>query len=73
MGELFDGRTLKGWTNQGGAYRRVTIVLNVKEVTQRKKSKPRPGGYIGLQKNSGRISFRTIRNILSQLSARGTG
>ena len=61
MGELFDGRTLKGWTNQGGAYRTVTIVLDGKEVTQRKMSKPRPAGYIGLQKNSGKISFRTIR------------
>ncbi len=61
MGELFDGRTLKGWTNQGGAYWTVTIVLDCKEVTQRKMSKPRPAGQIGLQKNSGKISFRIIR------------
>lgn len=61
MGEIYDGRTLKGWTNQGGAYRRVTIVLDGEEVTQRKMSKPRPAGDIGFQKSSGKISFRTIR------------
>ncbi|MDA7881533.1 DUF1080 domain-containing protein [Akkermansiaceae bacterium] len=39
----------------------VTIVLDGKEVVNLKITKPRPAGYIGLQKNSGKIAFRNIR------------
>ena len=39
----------------------VTIVLDGKEVVKQKMANPRPAGYIGLQKNSGKVAFRKIR------------
>ena len=39
----------------------VTIVLDGKEVVKHKMVKPRPSGYIGLQKNSGKVAFRKLR------------
>lgn len=39
----------------------VTIILDGKTIVTYKAAKPRPAGYIGLQKNSGKVSFRKIR------------
>lgn len=39
----------------------VTVILDGKKLVEHKMEKPRPAGYIGLQKNAGKISFRKIR------------
>lgn len=39
----------------------ITIILDGKEIVKHKVAKPRPAGLIGLQKNTGRISFRNVR------------
>ena len=57
LAEKEEWRSFKLTVNEGT----VTIVLDGKEVVKRKMAKPRPAGYIGLQKNSGKISFRKVR------------
>jgi hypothetical protein len=39
----------------------VTVTLDGRKLVEHKVEKPRPAGYIGLQKNAGKISFRNIR------------
>ena len=39
----------------------ITVVLDGKELIKHKAAKPRPAGFIGLQKNAGRIAFRNVR------------
>jgi len=39
----------------------VTVVLDGKQLMEHTVNPPRPAGYIGLQKNRGRIAFRNIR------------
>ncbi len=39
----------------------VTVILDGKKLITHKASKPRPAGFIGLQKNRGPIAFRNIR------------
>jgi hypothetical protein len=39
----------------------VTVILDGKKLVEHKVAKPRPAGFIGLQKNAGKISFRNIR------------
>ena len=39
----------------------VTVTLDGKELVKLKMAKPRPAGFIGLQKNAGLISFRNIK------------
>ena len=39
----------------------VTVILDGKELVKKKMEKPRPAGFIGLQKNAGLISFRNIK------------
>lgn len=39
----------------------VTVILDGKELMNYKVPKPRPAGFIGLQKNAGLISFRKIK------------
>ncbi|ADE53994.1 family 16 glycoside hydrolase [Coraliomargarita akajimensis] len=39
----------------------VTVVLDGKQLLEHRMETPRPAGFIGLQKNRGRIAFRNIR------------
>lgn len=39
----------------------VTVILDGKELMKHKMVKPRPAGFIGLQKNAGLVSFRNIK------------
>lgn len=39
----------------------ITVILDGKEIAKHTAAKPRPAGFIGLQKNKGKIAFRKIR------------
>lgn len=57
QGEKEEWRTYKLKVEDGT----VTVILDGKKLVTHKMVKPRPAGFIGLQKNAGKISFRKIK------------
>jgi len=56
-GEKNEWRSYHLTVNQGV----VTVILDGEKLMTYKVEKPRPAGYIGLQKNAGKIQFRNIQ------------